>query len=46
MLGLSTQNTFSLKTGFEVEIRWEVSMDSISQPHPLGHGSTDAHGIQ
>jgi len=46
MLGLSTYNMFSLKTGFEAEIRWETSMDSISQQHLLADGSAEAHRFQ
>lgn len=46
MLGLSTYNTFSLKMGFEVDVKWEISMDSISQPLPLADGSTEARGFQ
>lgn len=46
ILGFSTHNMFSLKTGFEVKIVWGTSMDSVSQPHPLADGSTEAHGFQ
>lgn len=41
---LGQNPALSLQTAFKVEMRWETSIDSTSQPHLLVDGSTKAHG--